>query len=130
MEETNPELDSFRQQWRAEVSGRTKGRGNEGALGSAGPSKAIRRPPAAPRIAADPASRFAEEEDHVEPQTFSGLDTPTGGVEGQEWSTTPNTEPRSALEHYEKAVERESQGNLGDSLDLYRKAFKVTAEQL
>jgi F-box protein 9 len=36
-----------------------------------------------------------------------------------------NREPRSALEHYEKAVERESQGSLGDSLNLYRKAFKV-----
>lgn len=34
-------------------------------------------------------------------------------------------EPESALEHYEKAVERESQGNLGDSLNLYRKAFRV-----
>ena len=34
-------------------------------------------------------------------------------------------EPESALEHYEKAVERETQGQLGDSLDLYRKAFKV-----
>jgi F-box protein 9 len=34
-------------------------------------------------------------------------------------------EPTSALEHYEKAVEKESQGNLGDSVNLYRKAFKL-----
>jgi F-box protein 9 len=33
--------------------------------------------------------------------------------------------PRTALEHYEKAVEKESQGSLGDSLNLYRKAFRV-----
>ncbi len=31
----------------------------------------------------------------------------------------------SALEHYERAVEKESQGSLGDSVNLYRKAFKV-----
>jgi F-box protein 9 len=34
-------------------------------------------------------------------------------------------EPSSALEHYEQAVEREAQGNLGDSLKLYRKAYRV-----
>ena len=113
------------------MSARTKAGGNEQAPSSASLPKAIRRPPAAPRIAADQASRFAEEEeDHVEPQTFSGLDAPTGEVEGGERSTAPSTEPRSALEHYEKAVERESQGSLGDSLALYRKAFKVTAQQL
>ena len=31
----------------------------------------------------------------------------------------------SALEHYERAVEKESLGSLGESVDLYRKAFKV-----
>lgn len=34
-------------------------------------------------------------------------------------------EPETALEHYEKAVERESAGNHGDSIRLYRKAFRV-----
>lgn len=34
-------------------------------------------------------------------------------------------EPNSALEHYEKAVEKETHGQLGDSLKHYRKAFKV-----
>ncbi len=31
----------------------------------------------------------------------------------------------SALDHYEEAMEKESQGNMGDSLQLYRKAYKV-----
>jgi len=35
------------------------------------------------------------------------------------------SEPVSALDHYEKAVEREVAGKLGDSLNLYRKAFRV-----
>lgn len=40
----------------------------------------------------------------------------------------PTTEPKSALEHYERAVERESQGNLGDSLAHYRKAYRLDAK--
>lgn len=31
----------------------------------------------------------------------------------------------SALDHYEKAMEKEAEGNMGDSLQLYRKAYKV-----
>ena len=37
----------------------------------------------------------------------------------------PFIEPKSALEHFEQAARKEAQGNLGDSLDLYRKAYKV-----
>jgi F-box protein 9 len=38
----------------------------------------------------------------------------------------PPKEPSSALELFEQAVKKEAQGNLGDSLSLYRKAYKVT----
>ncbi|KAJ3478510.1 hypothetical protein NLG97_g8562 [Lecanicillium saksenae] len=31
----------------------------------------------------------------------------------------------SALDHYEEAMEKEAQGNMGDSLQLYRKAYKM-----
>ncbi|KAI3318533.1 hypothetical protein HD806DRAFT_526253 [Xylariaceae sp. AK1471] len=34
-------------------------------------------------------------------------------------------EPKTAIEFYENAVERESTGKLGDSLQLYRKAFRM-----
>lgn len=34
-------------------------------------------------------------------------------------------DPVTALDHYEKAVEREAAGSLGDSLKLYRKAFRM-----
>lgn len=47
------------------------------------------------------------------------------GVEGEEIYPSNRTDPHSALEHYEKAVEKESQGNLGDSLELYRKGYRV-----
>ena len=39
-------------------------------------------------------------------------------------------EPRSALEHYERAVEKECLGSLGESVSLYRKAFKVCSSHL
>lgn len=35
--------------------------------------------------------------------------------------------PGSALEHYERAAEKESEGKLGESLRLYRKAFRVNS---
>jgi len=35
------------------------------------------------------------------------------------------SEPRTALEYYEKAAESEGQGRLGESLSHYRTAFKV-----
>ena len=48
------------------------------------------------------------------------------GAEGQEHERAKFfQEPSSALEHYEKAVEKETHGQLGDSLKHYRKAFKV-----
>src|SRR4051794_38520334 len=114
------ELESFREQWRAEVSARAKGeRGNkEPQSSTAGPSKSNRRPPAAPRIPTEKESKPSEDLE-VEPQSYHDLGTSSGGVEHGESS---KKEPHSALEHYEKAVERETQGSLGDSLDLYRKA--------
>ena len=128
MEESNPELESFRQQWKAEVTARTKAGGpsNKGPQSStAEASKTIRRPPAAPRI---PTEKATKDDDIKEPQVYhdlgghSGLDGGGGVVE----SSSGAEQPQSALEHYERAVERENAGVLGDSLDLYRKAFKAS----
>jgi hypothetical protein len=129
MEDSNPELESFRQQWRAEVSARAKAEGNKASQTStAGSSKLARKPPAFNRLPSAGASKQLEEdEDHAGPQRVSGFDAQRIEiVEHTEGSKTGSKEPRSALEHYEKAVERETQGSLGDSLDLYRKAFRVS----
>jgi F-box protein 9 len=40
-------------------------------------------------------------------------------------SSRETAAPKSALEHYERAAQKESEGNLGESLNLYRKAFRV-----
>jgi F-box protein 9 len=125
MEESNPELETFRQQWRAEVSARAQGEGSKASKSS----KPSRRPPPITSLSSNiPLKPVKEDGDHAEPQTFSALDGPSGSGEhaGSSWAKN-GKEPQSALEHYEKAVERESQGSLGDSLDLYRKAFRVSS---
>ncbi|KAI9792998.1 MAG: hypothetical protein M1833_000985 [Piccolia ochrophora] len=137
MTDANPDLESFREQWRAEVSARA--RGSLEASKSSGPSRrkssprgtsATRAPSnlSAPPPLATERPREGEEEDFEEPQTYHDL------VDKDEFRTLESRlqaqgnapeEPQSALEHYEKAVERETQGNLGDSLNHYRKAFRL-----
>lgn len=68
------------------------------------------------------------EDDYVQPRSFDEPEAvaPTvGDGEAASASTGPK-EPVSALDYYEKAVEREAAGSLGDSLKLYRKAFRVS----
>jgi F-box protein 9 len=121
MEELNPELEDFRQQWRAEVTARSQSDGNK-----SGSSKVARRLPPTSSLSAKRLGPLKEAEDEVEPPKIPGLDG-VRDVESQYGSSSRagGKEPQSALEHYEKAVERETQGSLGDSLDLYRKAFRV-----
>lgn len=144
MAEANPDLESFRQQWKAEVT-QKKTQSNQAATrATQQPSTAgaRRRPSILPSTARrrpltfetdgpsrdDPVS--SEDEDkavHERNKRRTGPladwvdeDLAERAIGGEE-----EREPESALEHYEKAVERETQGQLGDSLDLYRKAFKV-----
>lgn len=76
--------------------------------------------------------RSVEEVDEVTPHVYPELGEKQHGRRLDETSDqtaaalAAGQEPRSALEHYEKAVEKESEGRLGDSLSLYRKAFKVS----
>lgn len=125
------ELESFRELWRAEVRARnpdTLGRqepDNAPGSSTSGASRAsvpLRKPPPAVKsIAPD------YDEDYVRARSF---DEPTAE---ESTSARPPThqddaagkEPVSALDHYERAVEKEAQGVLGDSLRLYRKAFRV-----
>ncbi|KAG8410673.1 hypothetical protein J3459_016961 [Metarhizium acridum] len=41
----------------------------------------------------------------------------------------PQKELVSALDHYEEAMEKEALGNMGDSLKLYRKAYRVSPKE-
>ncbi|KAI7151441.1 hypothetical protein KC324_g15114, partial [Hortaea werneckii] len=67
--------------------------------------------------------------EEVEPKTYHDLPDKEEqlklGTEGQDRDRRHAQEPTSALEHYERAVEKETQGHLGDSIQHYRRAFKL-----
>lgn len=125
--EDNAELESFRRQWREEVSRRTK-------------TASISQPPSQPSVASSAQERFPptrhEAADRKEDEDFGHhsygefvqqveqLTLQT--VDDDMFQRAPQREPRSALEHFEKAVQKEAEGNLGDSLNHYRKAYRVS----
>ncbi|KAG4432174.1 hypothetical protein IFR05_012341 [Cadophora sp. M221] len=122
MEDTNPELEQFRQQWRAEVSARTHTEGNREPKST----KVHRKPPPITSLASTSRGvKPSQEEEKAEPPTFHSPDGSREDSGHGESSKSMAREPQSALEHYEKAVERETTGKLGESLSLYRKAFRM-----
>lgn len=133
------ELESFRQRWREEVSARAKGKAP---VASAAPARTAGPSTSKPHTSKGPApdaashsharQRSVEEPDEVIPYAHQDLGEKQHGRRLDETSAqsaaiaSASKEPKTALDHYEKAVERETQGNLGDSVRLYRKAFKVS----
>ncbi|PIA92426.1 F-box protein pof7 [Cercospora beticola] len=129
--ETEAELEAFRQQWREEVSARNK-------QSKAGPSRPnpvdttkSKQTPAGPSQPVASGSALRNERFHEETAPKAYHDLPDKeeqlrlGEEGQELSRNVVAEPTSALEHYERAVEKETQGHLSESMRHYRKAFKL-----
>lgn len=139
-DDSNPELESFRRQWRAEVSAKTKPDDSNRHHKSAQPAKSkARRPSVIPQTTAGNLGKEShgeehsdEDDGHLSPVGESNPVASSSSVEGADnfSKTAAVREPHSALEHYEKAVERELQGNLGDSLKLYRKAVRVSGSVL
>ncbi|KNG47600.1 t-complex protein 1 subunit eta [Stemphylium lycopersici] len=133
---TEAELESFRQKWREEVTARSKGKA-PAASNKAVATSSSTRPHASKSNAPEAQSHSharklsLEGGDEVSSYTYHDLGEKQQGRRLDETAAqtaaalTASQEPRSALEHYEKAVEKESQGSLGDSVDLYRKAFKL-----
>ncbi|TID14025.1 hypothetical protein E6O75_ATG07257 [Venturia nashicola] len=127
------ELERFRQQWREEVTAKTKPKESKPhrthatsiATSNATSVQKKNRPPTTSRTYSKASHDGADEH-----KPFAHHDLPekeigrkTGDAE-YGVSKTPE-EPTTALDHYEKAVEREGQGSLGDSVALYRKAFRM-----
>lgn len=133
MEEPNPELESFRQQWQAEVSARSRADESKAKSKSSLAQLPKRRQVGSSKlVAGDTATEYQEKSDFSrDASRLKGSDGAAGALTtaeddvGSFGNVSETQEPRSALEHYEKAVERENQGSLGDSLNLYRKAFRV-----
>lgn len=134
--EENPELNAFRRQWREEVTRRNQSAAAPTRQVQPAPSQNI--PPSAsshldhlPPIkheAADRKDDDVEEEDLGRDygefvQRTEALTLRSADDDG--FQRVAQKEPRSALEHFEKAVEKEAEGSLGDSLAHYRKAYRV-----
>ena len=144
----NPDLESFRQQWKAEVTQKKTIQNQAATRQASQPStsaaaKASKRAPRRPStVHHEPGplsdlvkdgyydeAEFSEEEEkaakHERNKSKTGpLSTWKDGDMTEEDEV--EKEPVSALDHYERAVERETQGQLGESLKLYQKAFKVS----
>ncbi len=129
------ELESFREQWRAEVRARQPTQASRLQSTVAGSSAQPSVAPPWPGRTTEPPQRAIQEkrpiphdrdDDYVQARSFDE-DAPTVSASeiSEEIAPAQGTEPVTALEHYEKAVEKETIGNLGESLSLYRKAFRV-----
>lgn len=145
--EANPDLESFREQWRAEVRARQPTAQQASSSSSHQPQQQQpqttlsaaelaaehhlhpRKPPPAPAKKAVAQRQQDYEDDYVQPRSFDapndGAAAPSTSTQGGYTLNKVMKDPVTALDHYEKAVEREAAGSLGDSLKLYRKAFRV-----
>ena len=132
------ELEAFRRRWREEVTARnqrptlseTKLQREHGVQHRE--NTAVTAPLTGPSTARrKELNDFSEE---LEPKAYHDLPDKEEqlrlGTKGQDHERNLYKEPSSALEHYERAVEKESQGNLGSSMQHYRKAFKVRSSCL
>lgn len=134
-DEVNHELESFREKWRAEVRAKKPALQVQQPDNGAAPSGSSASGPvrAATDRAVKPTSvrkplALDSDEGYVPSRVFDTAEAsqmvakPNDQAES---STGQVDEPMTALEYYERAVEKEVQGSLGDSLTLYRKAFRV-----
>jgi F-box protein 9 len=142
MEES--ELEAFRQQWRQEVSARTQASEREpqndpepmsttGQRKAGGPKSSGRRKsttkPSGTAIVRD------ENEEAVDSGAYHDLENlddqrrlGTGDEKiARPGSSAAGQKSLSALDHFEAALEKESQGSLGESLGHYRKAYRVSS---
>lgn len=130
--ETEAELETFRRQWREEVSARNK-KPNEHTQKPQNLPKKERQKSDATKPTSLPGPSTARRKDdyseELEPRTYHDLPDKEEqlrlGAEGQDHDRDLFREPSNALEHYERAVEKETQGNLSESMRHYRRAFKV-----
>ena len=127
------ELEAFRQRWREEVSARNRRSGQTSARAQHDPKElkdaALRPPWTSGPSTARRKEHIDYSEDIEPPKPYHDLPDSEErlklGTDGQNHDRAGFTEPSSALDHYEHAVEKETQGLLGDSIKHYRTAFKV-----
>lgn len=124
---TEAELERFREQWREEVNGRNRRAGDKSPEAVKPQRRKETAPP--PAAATNRAKEVRDFSEDIEPRAYHDLPDKEEqlklGEEGQNYDRNLHQEPTTALEHYERAVDKETTGQLGDSLRHYRTAFKV-----
>ncbi|EFQ99050.1 F-box protein HRT3 [Nannizzia gypsea CBS 118893] len=120
------ELESFRRQWLEESDQQQQQQQQAAEARPAERRKSLQpRPQASVQLPQDLADE-ADEDGDAKVDT-SELDAEFKSLELGS-SKTEEKAPQSALEHFERAIEKEDQGRLGDSLSLYRKAYRLDAK--
>ena len=142
MAEIASALEQFRKQWKEEVIARnTKPEKKPSAPQRARrtsdnrPARPVNRPPTRHPVAGTKQNDSDQDSD-ADQAGGSSCATVQQRVEGlkiqnvddDDFTRPTRHEPQSALEHFERAVEKESQGSLGDSLTHYRKAYRLDAK--
>ncbi|KAF5563420.1 f-box [Fusarium phyllophilum] len=121
--ELDSELESFRQKWISDL--RTRTEHPETAEAPAGPS---RRPHHGPISSLPhkhvPAPADDGDDDYVQSRAFD-QDEPVAQAPQDVHHDRKGKKLVSALDHFEEAMHKEGQGNMGDSLKLYRKAYRL-----
>ena len=136
--DTTEELERFRRQWQEEVVARSRGVASSSK--SARPTAPLQRSSGTIQSGRTAAPTFhkpyreTEEAEELVNHGYHDLENKDEarklGEVGDAIHPETIEEPTSALEHYERAVERETEGNLGDSLNHYRKAYRVRLAML
>ena len=133
---TSLDLEQFRQEWQQEVTARTQHKHTKGGSGgharTKSPNEQRQRPERPINRPSEPHPLADKHDEELIPESSSQA-LPTerlsnlnvGDADADEFSKLSQAEPTTALEHYERAVEKEGQGKLGDSLSHYRRAFKL-----
>ncbi|UKZ65494.1 uncharacterized protein TrAtP1_006693 [Trichoderma atroviride] len=138
--ESSSELESFRQKWISDLRSRRESIGSASHQAEAS-YVASTAAPAATSQQTRPSGPFSgpgtgkrnlpvidDDEYYLHAQSFDG--PPPTSATGHLLSDAPGKGAEkpliSALDHYEEAMEKEAQGNMGESLRLYRKAYRVS----
>ncbi|RKF64891.1 F-box protein pof7 [Erysiphe neolycopersici] len=122
MEPQISELEEFREEWRNEVSTKLQPE-----IGKGSTSKAFYQSPSLTSYPSYSISKDIEVRG-IKSESLLNLgseDKNTGETSTQNIPSCYNETLVTALDHYELAVKRENDGNMGESLYLYRKAFRM-----
>ncbi|KAH7156564.1 hypothetical protein EDB81DRAFT_716958 [Dactylonectria macrodidyma] len=127
----NSELESFRRQWISDLQHQTHDEpASQSQIRHGGPrlapSTGRRRGPSVShqRPGSKPVHSVDDEDNYIQSPSFDEpvpSSQPAHDVHG----VSARKKLVSALDHYEEAMAKEAQGNMGDSLKLYRKAYRL-----